>query len=176
MYSLVAATFRSAFTVNAASNSSADAEGNVLVRPGDRIPLIPRHTGRLILDYRIGERWNVGGNVVAASGSYLHGNENNANQAGATNAAGARVLGSGWIPAYAVVNLQATFRMSDHTELFARLTNLLDKEYATAGFLTRNSFTAEGSFIADPAHWTDEDAVSPGQPRAAWAGVRLRWD
>jgi len=176
MYSLVDATFRSSFTLNAASNSTADAEGNILVRPGDRIPLIPRHTGRVVLDYRIGERWDVGGNVVAASGSYLHGNENNANQAGATNAAGARVLGSGWIPAYAVVNLQATFHISGHAEVFARLTNLFDKEYATAGFLTRNSFTAEGSFIADPGHWTNEDAVSPGQPRAAWAGVRLRWE
>ena len=88
IYSLVDATFQSSFTVNAPSNSSADAAGNILVRPGDRIPLIPRHTGRLILDYALSARWDVGGNLVAASGSYLHGNENNSNQAGRTNAAG----------------------------------------------------------------------------------------
>jgi outer membrane receptor protein involved in Fe transport len=176
IYSLVAATFQSGFTVNAPSNSSADAAGNILVRPGDRIPLIPRHTGRLILDYALGERWDVGGNLVAVSGSYLHGNENNANRAGATNAAGSLILGSGWIPGYAVVNLQASFRLSNHAEVFARLANLFDREYATAGFLTRSSFTPNGSFIADQANWSHEDAVSPAQPRAIWAGARLRWE
>jgi len=173
MYSLVDATFQSSFTVNAASNSTADANGDILVRPGDRMPLIPRQTGRLILDYQLGTRWNIGGNVVAASGSYLHGNENNANQAGATNAAGAYIAGGGRIPAYAVVNLQATFRISDRAELFARLVNLLDRQYATAGFLTSNSFNPDGSFISNPAGWTNEDAVSPAQPLGIWAGLRV---
>jgi outer membrane receptor protein involved in Fe transport len=176
IYSLVAATFQSSLTLHAPSNSSADAAGNILVRPGDRIPLIPRHTGRLILDYALGERWDVGGNLVAVSGSYLHGNENNANQAGATNAVGSPILGSGWIPGYAVVNLQATFRISDHAELFARLANLFDRNYATAGFLTRNAFKPDGSFIANPANWSNEDAVSPAQPGAIWAGARFRWN
>jgi outer membrane receptor protein involved in Fe transport len=176
IYSLVDATFQSSFTVNAASNSSADAAGNILVHPGDRIPLIPRHTGRLILEYALGERWHFGGNLVAASGSYLHGNENNANQAGAANAAGSPVRGSGWIPGYAVVNLQATFHLSDHAEVFARLANLFDRRYATAGFLTRNAFEPDGSFIANPANWSNEDFVSPAQPLAIWAGARIRWD
>jgi len=45
-YSFVDATFQSTFAVNASSNSTADAAGDILVRPGDRIPLISRHTGR----------------------------------------------------------------------------------------------------------------------------------
>jgi outer membrane cobalamin receptor len=44
-YSFVDATFQSDFAVNAASNSSADANGNIQIRPGDRIPLIPRIPG-----------------------------------------------------------------------------------------------------------------------------------
>ena len=176
IYSLVDATFQSSFTVNAPSNSSADAAGNILVRPGDRIPLIPRHTARLILDYALSARWDVGGNLVAASGSYLHGNENNSNQAGRTNAAGLLVLGRGWLPGYAAVNLHTTFRISDHAELFARLVNLFDRRYATAGFLTRNAFEPDGSFIANPADWSNEDAISPAQPPAIWAGARLRWE
>jgi outer membrane receptor protein involved in Fe transport len=175
MYSLVDATFRSDFTLSAPSNSSADAAGNILVSTGDRIPLVPRHTGRLILGYRIGERWDLGITAIAASGSYLHGNENNANQAGGSNAAGARILGSGWLPGYALVNLEGTFRIGERAEVFARLANLFDREYATAGFLARNSFNPNGSFIANPADWSHEDAVSPAQPRAVWAGVRMRW-
>jgi outer membrane receptor protein involved in Fe transport len=172
-YSFVDATFQSGFVVNAASNSTADANGNIQVSPGDRIPLIPRNTGRWVLDYALSSRWQVGGNVVAASGSYLHGNENNANRAGGTNATGAYIEGSGWIPGYAVVNLQSTYRLGKHIEIFARVQNLLDKQYSTAGFLTSNSFTASGAFIPNPNNWTNENAASPGAPRAIWAGVRV---
>jgi outer membrane receptor protein involved in Fe transport len=175
-YSFVAATFQSNFQVSAASNSTADANGNILVRPGDRIPLIPRHTGRLILDYQLSRRWDAGGNVLVASGSYLHGNENNADQAGGTNGAGAYISGTGWIPGYAVVNLHSIFHITENAELFARLVNLLDRQYSTAGFLTSNAFHPDGSFIPNPANWSNENAVSPAQPRAIWAGLRVRWD
>jgi outer membrane receptor for Fe3+-dicitrate len=111
-YSFVDATFQSNFEVSAESNSTADANGNILVQPGDRIPLIPKNTGRLVLDYDLTPQWNIGGNVIAASGSYLHGDENNANQAGGTNAAGEYVSGSGWISGYTVVNLQSTYHIT----------------------------------------------------------------
>jgi outer membrane receptor protein involved in Fe transport len=129
----------------------------------------------MVLDYDVTSRWNIGGNVVASSGSYLHGNENNANQAGGTNGAGEYISGGGWIPGYALVNLQTTYRLSKHAHLFARLNNLFDKQYATAGFLTTNSFNANGTFIADPDNWTHENAVAPAAPRAIWAGVRVQW-
>ena len=174
-YSFVDATFQSAFTVSAAANSSADASGNIQVRPGDRIPLIPRHTGRLVLDYQLARRLEVGASLVAASGSYLHGNENNANQAGGTNGAGAYISGSGWIAGYAVVNLHATWQLTDHAEIFARVVNLLDREYATAGFLTTSAFNANGTFIPNPADWSNGNAISPATPLSFWAGVRLRF-
>jgi hypothetical protein len=84
-YSFVDATFQSSFLVNAESNSTADADGNILVTPGDRIPLVPRSTARLVLDYDATESLNLGANIIYVSGSYLHGDENNANQAGVTN-------------------------------------------------------------------------------------------
>jgi outer membrane receptor protein involved in Fe transport len=173
-YSYVQATFESTFDINGESNSTADANGNIRVQPGDRIPLIPKQTGRLVVGYAITPRWDAGGNVIATSGSYLHGNENNANQSGGTNGEGAYVVGSGWIPGYAVINLQSTYRVSKHLELFARLGNLFDKRYATAGFLTSNSFNPTGSLIVNPAEWPNENAVSPGAPRAVWGGIRVR--
>ncbi|HEX4242363.1 MAG TPA: TonB-dependent receptor [Steroidobacteraceae bacterium] len=175
-YSYVDATFQSNFAVSAESNSTADADGNIDVRPGDRIPLIPRHTGRLVLNYKLNDRFNVGGNVVAASGEFLHGNENNANQAGGTNGEGAFIAGSGWLPGYAVVNLQGSYHLNKRLELFAHLANLFDKRYATAGFLTSNSFNPNGSFIADPGGWSNENAVAPAAPRAIWVGARVRFE
>jgi len=175
-YSLVDATFQSDFVVRAESNSTADTDSNILVRAGDRIPLIPRHTGKLMLDYQFAERLDIGGNLVVASGVYLHGNENNANQAGGTNGAGHYIVGTGWIPSYAVVNLQGTYHASKHFDVFARCANLLNKHYATAGFLTTNTFNPTGTFRFTPADWTHENAVSPGAPLAVWAGIRLRFD
>ena len=175
-YSFVDATFQSSFEVNAASNSTANANGNILVQPGDRIPLIPKNTGRLVLDYDVTPQWNIGGNVIAASGSYLHGDENNANQAGGTNAAGAYVSGSGWISGYTVVNLQSTYHITRHVQFFGRLVNLFDKQYATAGFLTSSSFNPNGTFIPNPNNWPNENAVSPAPPRAIWVGMRVQWE
>jgi outer membrane receptor protein involved in Fe transport len=174
-YSFVDATFQSNFEISAQSNSTADANGNILVRPGDRIPLIPKHTGRLVLDYELGKRWDIGGNLIAASGAYLHGDENNANQAGGTNAAGAYIAGSGWIPGYTVVNLQSTYHVTKRADLFARLINVFDKQYATAGFLNTSAFTPNGTLIADPNNWSKENAVAPAAPRAIWVGMRVRW-
>ena len=173
-YSYVEATFQSTFAVNAESNSTADANGDIMVQPGDRIPLIPKHTGRLTADYAVTAHWDLGGTVIATSGSYLHGNENNTNQAGGTNGEAAYIAGSGWIPGYAVVNLRTTYRVSKRLELFARLGNLFDKRYATAGFLTSNSFNPNGSLISNPDNWPNENTVSPGAPRAVFGGIRVR--
>jgi len=175
-YSYVDATFQSSFEVNADSNSSADAAGNILVRPGDRIPLIPRHSGRLVLDYEVNESLNIGGNLIVASGAFLHGDENNANQAGGTNGEGAFVAGTGWLPGYAVFNVQGTYHVTKNAEVFARIVNVANREYATGGFLTSNSFNPNGTFRFDPAAWTNENALSPAAPRAIWAGVRFRWN
>jgi outer membrane receptor protein involved in Fe transport len=175
-YSLVDATYQSDFSVAAAANSTADASGNIRVHAGARVPLIPRHTGKLLLDYRLGARLDVGGDLRWVSSSYLHGNENNANQAGATNGTGALSYGRGWIPGYTLANLQATLHLGPRLEVFARIANLLNKQYATAGFLTTNTFNPDGTFRPDPATWTNEDAISPGAPRAVWAGVRAYLD
>jgi len=115
-------------------------------------------------------------NLIAASGAYLHGDENNANQAGVTNAGGAYISGTGWIPGYTVVNLQSTYHVTKRAEIFARLINLFDKQYATAGFLTTSSFSANGTFIPDPNNRPNENAVAPAAPRAIWVGMRVRWE
>jgi iron complex outermembrane receptor protein len=71
--------------------------------------------------------------------------------------------------------LHSTGRVTKDVEIFARLVNVFDKEYSTAGFLTKNSFDANGSFRFNPNAWSHENAVSPAQPRAVWAGARIRF-
>ena len=177
-YSYVNATFQSTFVVNASSNSTADASGNIVVQPGDRIPLVPQHTARLMLDYEFNKRLDVGANLIFTSGSYLHGNENNANVAGTTNIpSGAYISpdGTGFIPSYAELNFNATYRFTRNFEIFARMTNALNKDYYTAGFLTQNVYNPNGVFRTNPNDWTNENAVVPGAPREIWGGLRVRF-
>ncbi len=113
-YSYVQATFQSSFVVNASSNSTADAFGNVEVQPGDRMPLVPLHNGRLTLDYELNAHVDVGANLIAVSGSYLHGNENNANVAATTDAASGAYIspdGTGRIPGYVQLDCNGTYRL-----------------------------------------------------------------
>ena len=75
-----------------------------------------------------------------------------------------------------MVNLQSTYHVTKHAEIFARLMNLFDKQYATAGFLTASSFAPNGTFIPNPANRPHENAVAPAAPRALWIGMRVRWE
>ncbi|HEY1215394.1 MAG TPA: hypothetical protein VGE93_17320 [Bryobacteraceae bacterium] len=52
----------------------------------------------------------------------------------------------------------------------------MNRQYATAGFLTRSTFNPNGSYRFNADDWTNETAVSPGAPFAIWAGVRLIFD
>ncbi len=177
VYSYVDATYQSGFELVSGANSSCvgpdDDDCLITVRPGDRIPLIPRQTARLRLSYAATDRWDIAANVIVSSSQYLRGNENNANQAGGTTGAGDEVEGSGRIGGYAVVNLDTNYRVTPHIDLFLRVVNVFDRDYATSGFLTGNPFNPDGSFRQDEDDWTNEDAISPAQPRAAWLGVRV---
>jgi hypothetical protein len=124
-----------------------------------------------VLDYAPNERWDLGANLIAASGIFLHGNENNANQAD-----GVQVLGTGAIGGYCVVNLDTTYRLGRLADVFVKVVNVLARQYATAGFLTGSAFNPNGRFRPDPDTWTAENSVSPAQPFAVWVGVRVHWD
>ena len=147
-----------------------------MVQPGDRIPLVPQHTGRLVLDYEFNKHLDLGANLIIVSGSYLHGNENNANVAGTTNVASGAYIspdGTGWIPSYCTLNFNGTYRFNKNLEIFARMINALNKEYYTAGFLTQNVYNPNGTFRTNPNDWTNENNVVPGAPREFWGGVRV---
>ncbi len=74
------------------------------------------------------------------------------------------------------MNLNGTYHIGKTIDVFARLVNVFDKHYATAGFLTDNTFNASGTFRFNPDDWTNENAISPAQPRAVWVGMRFRWE
>ena len=156
--------------MNAPSNSTADADGNILVRPGDRMPLVPEHNGRLILDYQLNEHLDIGANLIVVSGSYLHGNENNSNVSGATDAAtGAYISpdGTGWIPRLHGAESQWHLPIQRAAGGLRAHDECSNRDYSTAGFLTQNVYTPNGTFMPDPDEWTNENNVVRVAKRSA---------
>jgi outer membrane receptor protein involved in Fe transport len=173
-YTYLDATFRSPETLNGEANSSADDDGNIEIRSGDRIPLIPRHIFKARADWKITPAWSVEGGVQAVSGSFARGNENGQHQPDGTF-----FVGSGRSAGYAVFDLGSTYEASSHLRFFVQVNNLFDRRYATASQLGATGLTAEGNFIARPFSASGDNSsvvnstfFAPGAPRMIWAGVR----
>ena len=109
-------------------------------------------------------RLDVGANAVAVSRQFARGNDNNAHQADGVN-----FLGSGEIAGYALLNLNLSYKLEKGFRLFARVSNVFDQRYATAGALRQNFFP--GGTLTAPGGQTNETFYAPGAPRGIWAGL-----
>jgi outer membrane receptor protein involved in Fe transport len=179
-YTFLNATYQSEETVNGESNSTNDAgglglEGTIEIEPGDRIPLIPAHMFKSYADIQITSALSVDLNLIAVSGSYARGNENNRHEPD-----GVSYLGPGRTDAYAVVNLGGRYRVTRWLQVFAQVNNLFDRRYFTAAQLGPSGFTAAGAFIARPLPAIDgqfpvrqSTFFAPGAPARGWGGVRF---
>lgn len=160
-YTYLRATYQSSFVEQSASNSSATAQGNITVHPGDRIPGIPENTLKLRLDYAATAKWNVGANILYRSSIFARGDENNQDS-------------NGRIAGYAIVDLDTTYQITKQLQLFAHVNNLFDKRYADFGILGQNFFNGPGhSFSPDAV--TNEQFLGVGSPRGVWVGLRYAW-
>lgn len=172
-YGYLRATFESSACVVAEGNSTAETsaactgEEEIEVRPGNRLPGLPSHTLKLGADWQATPAWSFGAQMRAFSRQFVRGNENNAHQPD-----GVESFGSGRLGGYAVLDLTAGWKPREGLELIARVTNVFDRRYETAGLLGRNAFDASGALLP-PSDWRHEQFDGPGAPRAAWLGVRL---
>jgi outer membrane receptor protein involved in Fe transport len=181
-YTFLNATYQSPEQVNGESNSNNDAqapglEGLIEIEPGARIPLIPQHMFKLYADFQATKKFTLNFGVLALSGAFARGNENNTHEPD-----GLYYLGEGHSPGYTVANLGARYQLNRHLELFGRVNNLFDTRFYTAAQLGVTGFTAEGNFLARPfaavaGEFPLQHAtfLAPGAPRAAWGGVRLKF-
>jgi len=161
-YSYVDATYRSTWTESSPSNSSADANGNITVKPGDHIPGIPANTVKLRLDYKATPKWNIGTNLTWRGGVYAQGDENNQDV-------------NGKIAGYFLLDVDTSYQVTKRLQIFATVSNLLNKQYASFGVLGENFFNGPNHTF-DGANLVNEQFVGPGAPRGAWVGLHYAWD
>jgi outer membrane receptor protein involved in Fe transport len=160
-YSRVDATFASGFVEHSPANSSADANGDIVVSPGARMPSVPRHNLKLRAETSFGDAWRIGAGLVAHGAQRSRGDENGGDA-------------SGPVPGYAVVNLDARWTPSRGPEWLARVDNLFDRRYASFGQLGVNAFTGAGHAF-DGANARAEAFRGMGAPRSVWVGLRQSW-
>jgi outer membrane receptor protein involved in Fe transport len=170
-YSLIDATFQSPFAVSSPNNSSAvDSDGDgvpdlIFVQPGDRIPGIPKNQFKFRAGYAFTPEIRAGINVIAFSGQYARGDENNQDV-------------NGKVPGYAVVNLDASWRVAPNFEIYGQVSNLFDKKFSNFGTLGRDYFTGSGFSYYDSTPGAAPTATQfqgPGAPFGAWVGLRFTW-
>ena len=153
-YALVDARFLDALQVG--SNSPfADANGNVQILPGNRIPAIPRNRIKAGFDYSVTDAFKVGADMLYVSSQYFVGDESNQ---------------APRLPGYAVFNLHASYQINKTFQLYARVDNLFDNRYATYGTFFDTS--AVPNFANGGAAFTDARSLSPARPRAFYAGLK----
>lgn len=145
---LVNATFQSALAIQATDNPAADEEGEIAVRPGDRIPAIPKHSLKAGADLAVTRKLKIGAELIATSNRYLRGDEANLQAP---------------IKGFAIVNASASYRLGA-VELFGRLENLFDADHESFGLYGE----------ADELGFDDPRFLSPGAPRTVMVGLRVK--
>jgi outer membrane receptor protein involved in Fe transport len=172
-YSYIRATYDTDIVFANSSNSSADDEGQFTAKSGDRIPSIPAHQLKLRGQYQVTPAWSIGANVIGYSDQYVMGNENNKHRANAAVCEDGDecATGKGKLSGYFLVNLDTQYNIGNGWKLFAKATNIFDKEYDVSGRLAETLFDSNGVF--------DEEkkmlGILPGAPRAGWLGVRYEF-
>jgi outer membrane receptor protein involved in Fe transport len=160
-YSYLDATYQTGFTESSPNNSSADADGQIYVQPGNRLPVLPRNALRIRADWTHGP-FSLGGSVLAADSQYSRGNENNADPLGK-------------VPGYALVALDGAWNLTQQWQIFARIDNLLNRTYQNFGILGSNFFRGPGNTF-DASLAGPEAFRSPGATFGAWIGLQYRFD
>jgi outer membrane receptor protein involved in Fe transport len=189
-WTVLSATYQSNEILDGSANNTSDSalsgypglDGNIYVHQGDRIPLIPKQTGKAYADFQATKKLLFDLNEQVVSSSYARGNENNA-----YTADGVYYVGPGVVPGYAITNFRAHYDLTRRLQLAVQIDNLFDKHYYTAGQLANTGLNAQGEVVTRPfAEYTTgpyagnypvQSAMffAPGAPRRAWAELRVRF-
>ncbi len=151
-YSYLDATFRNALTLSSDS-PAANGDGNIFVKPGDALPLMPRNRVTLTGEYLVTTAWRVGADLRVQSGSYLADDQSNQEPK---------------LPGYTTVDLHSSYKITNGFELFGEVENLFDRYY------TYGTFT-ELDGLPPNFNLTNPRTYSPAIGRVFYGGVRVKF-
>ena len=154
-YSWLDATYQFTGALSSPNNPMADDNGNVTVTPGDRIPTNPANIFKAGGDVEILPGFSLGGDIGVTGSQYYEGDYANQNQR---------------LSAYWLLNLRASYALSERWSLFGLVNNVFDRHAASYGTYFDPSNTAP-LFVSRP---TDVRSVTLIQPISLQLGLTLR--
>jgi iron complex outermembrane recepter protein len=153
-YSYIDATFQSGFVESAGSNPDGDANGNLTIVPGDRLPGIPANQTKFGASYQVFEPWNLGFSGIYQSGQCLFGDESNLTPR---------------LPGFVTVNLRTSYQITPNFQLFGRIENVGNARYYTYGTFS----PVTSVYLQQTPYATNPRSYSPAAPIGWFAGARL---
>jgi iron complex outermembrane receptor protein len=157
-YSLIDATYRFTGELPSPNNPMADANGNVLVTPGKRIPGIPLNQGKLGVEFMPTPLWTLGFDISVVGSRFFIGDDANQNSK---------------LRGYWLANLHATYQLTEHVQLYGLINNLFDKRYALFGTYFDTGSVA--NVPGQPVTLTDPRSEVLGAPLSVFGGLRVRF-
>jgi iron complex outermembrane receptor protein len=154
-YSLIDATYQFTGDLPSPNNPMADANGNVHIVSGKRIPGIPLHQAKLGLEFIPTPQWKLGADAVAVGSRYFLGDDGNQNQK---------------LPGYWLVNLHASYQVTKELQVFLLVNNVFDHRYALFGTYFNPEAAAN---VGLPITLTDRRSEVLGQPLSVYGGMRI---
>ena len=117
--------------------------------------MIPHHRVKLGGDYSLSPELKVGADMLVVSSQYYAGDASNQFEP---------------LPAYAVVNADASYQVSKSVQIYAQVENVLNNRYYT--YETFFDTTQVPNFGNGGMAFMDPRALSPALPRSVYVGMR----
>jgi iron complex outermembrane recepter protein len=154
-YTYLDATVGVDYLSQSPNNPYADAQGNVPVKSGSRLPGIPEHLAKLAVNVDILPAWTLGVNMLYNGGQFLRGDEANLTTP---------------LASYMLFNLKTEYRFNEHFALFGKLDNVFNKRYQNFG-----TYGNTGDVLHNELGVEDLNTrfVGASAPRAGWVGIRI---
>ena len=154
-YSYLDATYQFTGTLASPTNPNSDNNGNVLVTPGNHIPMSPADTLKAGADVTVMNGLSLGVQLVVTGSQYFDGDPSNLNSK---------------LPGYVAVNLRAAYDITPQWQIFGLVDNVLDNHSATYGAYFETDDTA--GLLNPPL--TDPRTLTLQQPITFQLGLKLR--
>jgi iron complex outermembrane receptor protein len=146
-YTYLNATYQDSFVIQDPRDNDQAAQ----VESGDRIPGLPEHLYKASLAVDLWQRWTIALDAQYSGEQHYRGDEANLTDP---------------LSGYWLFNARTEVKVNDHLSLYGKVDNIFDRNYQNFGVY------GEADEVLGDAY-DDGRFVSPGAPRAAWAGIRL---
>ena len=146
-YTYLNATYQDSFVIQDPRDNDQAAQ----VESGDRIPGLPEHLYKASLAVDLWQRWTIALDAQYSGEQHYRGDEANLTDP---------------LSGYWLFNARTEVKVNDHLSLYGKVDNIFDRNYQNFGVY------GEADEVLGDAY-DDGRVVSPGAPRAAWAGIRL---